>query len=411
VSKRTAARLAWSILALALVLDLAGRFLDAQNGHADSAPILGDLGGMLALAAGALIVSRRPSNPIAWLLVISPLLLGFGGDGNLAYQYAIFVTATRPGALPAGNWVLWIGIIAQIIGFYPLVSFLLLLFPNGQLLSPRWRPVAWAAGIYLVISALLQAFSPLPMQAGELQIPNPLGIEGLGSLARWGGASLPILLGVALLGILSLFLRFRRAHGDERQQLKWFFFGALMIPLAVLLGVLGTMMSLTWVLDLGLWQLSVAGIPIAIGIALLKYRLYDIDLIIRRTLIYTVLTILLVLVYLGSVALLGQAFAALSGQRESEIVIVVSTLGIAALFAPLHRRVQDIIDRRFYRRKYDAQQVLARFGAAARDETDLGGLTNELAGVVYETVQLESLSLWLRPSSSPLVRKKREGEV
>jgi hypothetical protein len=400
VSKRTAARLAWSLWVLGLAIDLLGRLLDVLNGRVDSPPIVGDISGILSLSAGAWIVSRRPSNRIGWLLLISLLLLAFGGNGNLAYQYAIFSFITRPGALPAGEWVLWFGVIAQILGFVPLVTFVLLLFPDGRLLSPRWKVVAWVAGIYLAVSVILQAFNPQPLEAGPLQLPNPFAVEGLRTFGELGDVSLLIPLGVALLGIMSLMLRFRRAHGDERQQLKWFFFGALMIPLAVLIGVLGLLLNLALVQDLGLWQLSTAGIPIAIGIALLKYRLYDIDLIIRRTLIYTVLTVLLVLAYLGSVALLEQLLAALSGQRESEFVIVISTLVIAALFAPLRSRVQGMIDLRYYRRKYDAQQVLARFAQAARDETDLDKMKERLIEGVGETLQPEAVGVWLRPTKS-----------
>jgi hypothetical protein len=204
--------------------------------------------------------------------------------------------------------------------------------------------------------------------------------------------SLSVYLFLFFVALVSVALRFRRARGAEREQIKWFAYAAVLILVMVFAGN-GLSLFGTW--SQGIVNLAIVALPVALVIAILRYHLYDIDVIIRRTLIYSVLTVLLALAYFGSVALLDQLFTALTGQRQSEIVTIVSTLAIAALFNPLRYRVQDGIDHRFYRRKYDAQQVLARFAAKARDETDLGKLTSELIQVATETMQPATVSLWL----------------
>ena len=192
-----------------------------------------------------------------------------------------------------------------------------------------------------------------------------------------------------VLALLSLALRFHRAAGVERQQIKWLLYVAalfLTAQLAISFGAIGEQFT----------SLVALGFPIAIGIAVLRYRLFDIDVIIRKTLVYTALTALLALVYFGSVVLLQRLFGAVTGIGQSPLAVVVSTLVIAALFTPLRRRIQDVIDRRFFRKKYDAQRILAQFALTARDETDLDALTAELVRVVQETLQPEGVSVWLR---------------
>ena len=405
MSNRIAYWVAWALWLLVLGMSMLVYVLSAMNGNVKSPPLSGAMSGIAIVSVGALIVSRRPSNRIGWLLILATLLLAFGGEGNFADQYAIYTLATRPGALPAGPWVLWFKGIAQILGFFPLVSFLLLLFPDGRSLSARWRLVAWLAIVFMALAIVVNAFDPQPLHVGSLEVPNPLGIEGARVVPDFVDSLLLLSgLALALTSVASVFLRFRRARGDERQQLKWLFYGALFIPLALVSGVLSVLLNLTWVLNLGLWQLSVAGIPLAIGIAILKYRLYDIDIIIRRTVIYTLLTLSLAIVYFGSVVVLQQLFRAITGAQQSEIVTVISTLAIAALFVPLRQRIQRTIDRRFYRRKYDAAQVLAAFSATARDEVDLNKLTERLLDVVDETMQPAQMSLWLRPAEREVKR-------
>jgi hypothetical protein len=410
MSRRAAAWLAWSLWLFGMAIGLLGHLLDTSNGYVNSPPVIGDLAGAASLTVGAMIVSRRPANRIGWLFLLSTLLLAFGGAGNLAEQYAIFTLVAHPGMLPGGAWMVWLGMIAQIAGFVPLVSFLLLLFPDGQLVSPRWRPVAWAAAGYVALIVLVEVFDPMPATAHGLQAPNPLGLNIVLSLpaplrefSSYGSSAILISgLGIALACIASVYVRFQRARGDERQQLKWFAFGALLIPFTVLIGLLAILLNWAWLQNLGLWQLSVAGVPLATGIAILKYRLYDIDLIIRRTLVYSLLTTVLALVYFGSVVGLQALFTALTGQQRSELVTVLSTLAIAALFVPLRNWLQAAIDRRFYRRRYDTARTLAAFSSSVRDEVELGRLTERLTKVVDETLQPETVTLWLKGQPAPL---------
>jgi hypothetical protein len=248
--------------------------------------------------------------------------------------------------------------------------------------------VTAATAAAVVLGALAET---LAGQNVDYPIANPIGIPGMPPLEE-GPFFAPIGI-VFICGLLgataAMVVRFRRSRGMERQQLKWFFFAAALLPLmatAEYLPVFGGVIL----------AVILIALPVAIGVAVLRYRLYDIDLIIRRTLVYSVLTAALALVYFGSVAVLQGVFTALSGQ-PSTAAVVASTLAIAAIFAPLRRRLQDFIDRRFYRRKYDAVRTLAEFGAHARDETDLDRLAARLVGLVSETVQPAHVSLWLAP--------------
>jgi hypothetical protein len=220
-------------------------------------------------------------------------------------------------------------------------------------------------------------------------VANPIGLIPFERVERYLFALFIPFLITLVLALLSLALRFHRAAGVERQQIKWLLYVAalfLTAQLAISFGAIGEQFT----------SLVALGFPIAIGIAVLRYRLFDIDVIIRKTLVYTALTALLALVYFGSVVLLQRLFGAVTGIGQSPLAVVVSTLVIAALFTPLRRRIQDVIDRRFFRKKYDAQRILAQFALTARDETDLEVLTAELAHVVQETMQPESVSVWLR---------------
>ncbi|HEY3232269.1 MAG TPA: hypothetical protein VGJ87_23760, partial [Roseiflexaceae bacterium] len=224
---------------------------------------------------------------------------------------------------------------------------------------------------------------------------NPVGIAGLAGASGFvqGLIEGPFGLTIVAACAISVLVRFRRAQGIERQQIKWFAYAAGVL---IVVGTLGTFLPfLPGLLKDVLFTFAVGSLPVAVGIAILRYRLYDIDLIIRRTLVYGVLTAVLALVYLGSVVLLQVIFRALTGET-SQAAIVASTLAIAALFTPLRRRIQTTIDRRFYRRKYDAAKTLAAFSAQLRDEVDLNALTGELLAVIAETIQPAHVSLWLR---------------
>jgi hypothetical protein len=334
---------------------------------------------------GVLVASRRPRNPIGWLLLVFGVVAAFTAFGD---RYASYALVEHPGSLPGGDWVAWLssGIWHPAFGFF---VFAFLLFPNGRLPSARWRPVAWTAGVnYLVGGVLGLLWGPL---FGEFfpYADFPLRLPGYPIVDVAFSVFLVCNFGLIALSAVSLVLRLRRAVGIERQQLKWFVYAvslfALVAPSSVV--ALGDGRVLVILLPL---------VPAAAGIAILKHRLYDIDVLINRTLVYGALTLSLALVYVGSVGALQYGFRALTG-GGSQLVIVASTLGIAALFSPLRRLIQAFIDRRFYRRKYDAAKTLEALSARLRDETDLVSLNDDLVAVVRETVQPSHVSLWLRP--------------
>jgi hypothetical protein len=288
-------------------------------------------------------------------------------------------------------------------------TFLLLLFPTGRLPTPRWRIVAWLAGGGIVLLAVGIAFTPGPFEAYP-SYTNPLGIsaaEGiLAVLQSIGGIAL-LVSGFA--AIASLIVRFLRSSSEEREQLKWLLYAAALVGLClvsaiVIETVVGTSEEVNDLTNL-LITTSLAAIPVTMGIAILRYRLYEIDLIINRTLVYGSLTAMLVLVYVCGVISLQYLLRLLTGQ-ESNLAIVVSTLAIAALFNPLRRRIQSFVDHRFYRRKYDAAKTLEVFGARLRDETDLDEIADDLVEIVRETMQPAHVSLWLRPSQEATSGKK-----
>jgi hypothetical protein len=289
------------------------------------------------------------------------------------------------------------------VGLYLLLA---LLFPNGRLLSARWRPFVGFIGVVVMAGTVAVALSPGPIRGLEL-IENPLGMEALPNVAVLTEA---LLYGLGVVAVASVLVRLRRSSGVERQQIKWFAYaGAVLATSTIITYVLSEASSLRW---LG-WVAFVpgmagnAGMPVAVGIAILRYRLYEIDILINRTLVYGVLTGTLALVYLGGVASAQAIFRALTGQQgQSQLAVVVSTLVIAALFNPLRRRIQGFIDRRFYRKKYDAAKTQEAFSAKLRDEMDLDALSDDLLGVVRETMQPAHVSLWLRPE---LPRSGSEG--
>jgi hypothetical protein len=344
---------------------------------------------------GALIWSRRPENPIGWLFCSGAFCWILG---ELALEYGVYALITAPDTLPAGTWATWFGGWARGIGWFLIVGFLLLLFPNGRLPSPRWRPVLWGAVGYVGFFTVVTLLSPVSNDTRLAFARNPLGleIEIINFLLELVYLTIPLLL---VAGAAAVAVRFRRSRGDERQQLKWF---AYAVGVMVVLFVLWFSLALVGlvVADALVFTVPLMGLPIAVGVAILRYRLYDIDVIINRTLVYSSLTTLLVATYFGVVVLLQGTFRALTGQ-ESQLAIVASTLLIAALFVPLRRQVQSFIDRRFYRKKYDAVRTLQVFSTKLREKTDLDTLDAELLGVVRETVQPAHASLWLRPASEP----------
>ena len=400
-SPRAAAWLAWSLCALALTLTaLALLLLDRNLAHPNAYVydywLDNTLGAISYAPVGVLIAARRPSNPVGWLLCLWSVALSIG---HFSSQYAIYALLAEPRSLPAGEAMAWISswILPIIIGVQ---VFAYLLFPTGRLPSRRWKWFAWLIVVFVVAGLITSAFS-FGANAGLGPIANPLGVKGFSRAYDGVLNMLPILYGAVA---LSLFVRMRRAAGVERQQIKWFAYAAAATILGIVFAYLIPDIIATprW-FDRAGFALNIAvmpAIPVSIGIAILRYRLYDIDVIINRTLVYGSLTATLVALYFGGIVVLQRLFVLLTGE-QSTLAVVASTLAIAALFVPLRRRVQGFVDRRFYRRKYDARKTLEAFSAKLRDETDLGALNNELVGVVRETMQPEHVSLWLRPDTVP----------
>jgi hypothetical protein len=398
MSKRTAFWLAWFTWVLYLVIAIVTLLLQMKDDA--SSAWLNDLFDALVLLAfatvGSLIASRRPQNPIGWLFCISTLLWALG---SLMQEYTTYALITVPGSLPAGALMGVIGHWITSIGFFLMLTFLLLLFPDGHLPSLRWRFLAWLIAVLLAIYSITFLFSPYPYansDPGLAAVRNPLGIlvanDLFGHLANFS----PLLLFPTVIAcIVAVFLRFQGARGIERQQLKWFTYGmtlSMLMLIVIIILVFTTVNGGSGTL----FYLAVVCIPISAGIAMLRYRLYDIDVLINRTLVYGLLTATLLVVYLALV-FGGQYLLASFFGRNNAVVLVVSTLIVAALFQPLRQRAQQLVDRRFYRSKYDAAQVVARFSETLRQEVNLDQLCEQLLTVVQQTVQPTYLSLWLRP--------------
>jgi hypothetical protein len=402
MSTQTASKLAWALCVLSLALTALSLLLLVLNlSHPNThiyAPWLDNtVNTVFFSTVGALVASRRPENPVGWLLCLYGLVISISYS---CAEYAIYALLAEPNSLPAGEAMAWIvsWVLPIIIG---LSAFLYLLFPTGRLPSRRWRWVAWLTGVLVLAGVISSAFSSGALMGVLGPIRNPLGVEGFTSIYT---ALLYIIYTVALGAVvLSVFMRLRHALGVERQQIKWFAYAAAG---SVIAG--GVAYLIPIVVDTPLWfermgfALNIAfipAIPIAIGIAILRYRLYDIDIIINRTLVYGSLTATLVALYFVGIVVLQRVFVFLTGE-QSTLAVVASTLLIAALFNPLRRRIQSFIDRRFYRRKYDAAKTLQGFSAQLRDETDLEALSDDLVGVVRETMQPAHVSLWLRPDTA-----------
>lgn len=402
MSRRAAARLAWSLWALTLALTVLSLLLLALNlSHPDTHIYdywLSNTLIVIDVTVGAIIASRRPENPVGWLLCLSGVAVG---TSSFTSEYAIYALLAQPKSLPAGEALAWIAswLLPIMIG---LQVFYLLLFPTGRLPSRRWRWLVWLTAAVVLVGVISSAFSSGPVD-GLGPIRNPLGLEGFSGVYEAVRSIMFPLLYAAVAS--SLFVRLRRAIGVERQQLKWLAYAAAALAIGVILFLIteaiDTQLWFEWAGE-AIFIAAGAAIPISIGIAILRYRLYDIDLLINRTLVYGSLTATLAMLYFGSVATTQGIFRTLTGQEQQpQLAIAVSTLAIAALFNPLRRSIQSFIDRRFYRRKYDARRTLEAFSSKLRDETDLDALSGDLVGVVRETMQPAYASLWLRRDSSP----------
>src|SRR5215203_1616096 len=402
MSYRTAAWLAWAVWVLTIALTALALLLLALNLSHPNTHVydywFNNTIVVITVTVGAIVASRRPENPVGWLLCLSSVL---GSISHFGSQYAIYTLLAQPNSLPAGEAFAWIGtwILPIMIG---LDVYTFLLFPTGRLPSRRWRWLGWLTVAFVFVGAISGAVTSDPVD-GLGPLRNPLGIEGFTN--GYKAVLYPMAPFLFAASALSVFVRLRRATGVERQQIKWFAYTAGLTAMTVVINII------TVAVDAPLWferaefaMFTAAGIAntVSIGIAILKYRLYDIDVIINRTLVYGALTGTLALVYFGGVTAAQTLLRPLTDQTElPQLVIVASTLVIAALFNPLRRRIQSFIDRSFYRRKYDAAKTLEGFSTQLRNETDLEALSDDLVGVVRETMQPAHVSLWLRPEASP----------
>ncbi len=400
LQRRKYSLLVWILFAIITLVALFGLVQDLSNLPAGGnlfSVVNSLIWGLLPIEfafLAALIVSHRSNNVIGWLMMLpaSVYIIGFFTT-NYLEQFPV-----APSELTA---LLWLAVLLDNISWlfliFPLL-FTMLLFPDGRLPSPRWRWII-IAGLGMCAFLILFGLSSPTLSLVENSdwvVTNPIGFLPAGiefPETPWFAG----LIIMTLLCVAAPFVRYRRAAGVERKQIKWLFYACGLFALAYVPGFVfsdetDTLLGNIWGM---LFVLAIMAVPAAIAIAILRYRLYDIDLIIRKTLLYGALTGLLAIVYFGGVVIFQALFEAITGQR-SPVAIVISTLLIAALFTPLRRRLQRSIDRRFFRQKYDAQRVLAQFAQSARDEVDLESLTLELVRVTRETVQPETITIWLK---------------
>ena len=393
VKDRAAAWAAWSMLAIFVVGCGTAVTLEVTAGGfgADAVTLYLAFTGFMVV--GATIVDHRPDNLIGWIFSAIGLL---AATGALAMEYATFAYITQPGSLPGAIWAAWY----QQQWWFPILALIFvatpLLFPTGRLPSARWRPVAALAALVTVALMLLAALQPtIQLQDQNYWVDNPIGMDWTpdpetGAVA---GVLLGLFVGCVAAAVISLVLRFRRSRGVERQQLKWVVYAGVLLLLSI---PAGAFLPATIFGD-ALLGLIIASVPVAAGIAILRYRLYDIDRLINRTLVYGLLTAILGGLYAALVLVLGQLFGGI-GDSPPSWAVAGATLAVAALFQPARHRIQAVVDRRFNRRKYDAAKTVEAFSARLRDEIDLDTLSVELLAVADQTMQPTTASLWLRPA-------------
>jgi hypothetical protein len=400
--------LAWSLYGLITCLSIiwSGVGLLSQDGSRNALHLAGEA--LISLAApvvfaivAALIVSRQPRNTIGWLLMVPVGLYVVAGPIG---SYIERLAPSSPAPTVPLLLMLWFNNWNWLLLIFPLL-YIPLLFPNGRPPTPRWRWVGVAAIVWATLFVLMATLAQ-KISAGttpDLVFDNPIGVLREDTVERLVGVWIAGLLALVVACAVALFVRYRRANDTEREQIKWLLYASAVFLVVYVGGFVsgsGGTASLGGYIWGVFFGLSVITLPAAIGIAILRYRLYDIDVVINRTLVYGALTAMLVGVYFGGIVLLQRVFVVLTGQK-STLAVVASTLVIAALFYPLRRRVQAFVDRRFYRGKYDARKTLEAFSIKLRDETDLDALSDDLVGVVRETMQPAHVSLWLRPDPPP----------
>jgi hypothetical protein len=386
---RHPARLAWSLWAVTAAFAVCAVVLGAMNGYTDFESVLIFVVAWFTIQAfatvGAVVASRLPANAVGWILCAAPVFLM---GANVVSGY---VELAHDRHLPGGIAVATASEWTWIVGLSLVLAFVPLLFPDGRPASRRWGVFVRAAAVWLAAVAVAVTFAPGPLTEPFDKVDNPVGVPGMKvveGILLVGGT--PVVL---LLSALSVVYRYRRSAGEQRQQLKWFAAALLGTAAFVLLNALADALAGVSAPD-ALFLAVIATIPISIGIAILRHRLYDIDVVINRTLVYGGLTATLAAAYLGSVLLLQLVLRPVT--EKSDLAIAGSTLAVAALVGPARRRIQELVDRRFYRRKYDAQRTLEDFSARLREEVDLDSLGDELRRVLGETMQPAHVSLWLR---------------
>jgi len=344
---------------------------------------------MLTMFAGigALVASRRPRNPVGWLLMATGLSFGtFLFAERLGWHNLL---ADRALTARVADW-LWVANWGWIPAVVPLFVFVPLLFPTGRPLSPRWTRFAWGAGLVSTLLLVSGALAPGKLE-NYTSVDNPFGAGHAAQVVE--DISFPLLGVCALASVASLALRFRRSHGVERQQIKWVWAaGSVLVVTFVVSALLEN--AYAGVAEV-IQFVGFLAVPAAVAVAILRYRLYDIAVVVNRTLVYGSVTAALALVYLASVLLLQLILDPVTS--GSSLAVAVSTLAVAALFRPIRARIQELVDRRFYRRRYDAARTLEAFSARLREELDLDSLSGELRAVLQETMQPSHVSLWLKP--------------
>jgi hypothetical protein len=349
---------------------------------------------------GALIAVRRPHNPVGWLFGAAGLIFAATA---FAAEYRVYAVLTRRGSLPLGPEAAWVADWSWSL-LLGVITGLFLLFPDGRLLSGRWRPLLWLTGLSTAVMAVGLALEPGPLDEFRV-VRNPFGVEVGPVVDLIGSVGILGLVLCLLAAGLSLMLRLRRGRGVQRQQLKWVAYAAAVAATVQAGSIMYFVVFRTSPMVLAVLVIAaLAAIPVAACIAILKYRLYDIDRLINRTLVYGLLTALLAGVYAGAVLVLGQVFGGVTADPPSWAV-AGATLAVAALFQPARQRIQQVVDRRFNRRKYNTAQTIEAFSARLRDHVDLDTLAAELLAVVDQTMQPTAASLWLRPSAEGRPRR------
>ena len=395
------ARMTWALVAVLAGVYVAGEVLLAASGSRDESSLVTVAFTAMALtylAVGGLVATRLPTNPIGWLFGVAGLFMGLT---SISYGYAALVvdptTHSQPGA---GVTAAWISSVSWIPPLLCVPALVFLLFPDGRPIGPRWRGVVVmiGAGLGLVLAGIGLREGGL-VDSPRPALANPVGLLPLSVAEATATAGFVLSLVSVVLAAWSLIIRFRRSRSVERLQLKWLMWSAGFLPLYLAVGLV------TWVLDRRggdlpgelVLALCLTVVPLAVGAAILRYRLYDIDLVINRTLVYATLTATLAAAYLTSVLLLRVALDPLTS--GSDLAVAGSTLAVAALFRPLRTRIQATVDRRFYRARYDAALTLDSFATHLRDELDLATLQHDLRRVVLDTVHPTDVSVWLKGAS------------